>query len=84
MEAENLKVSDLCRTKEFYNAAQHRALRDGSSGENRVVPQAVPSAGPIKVSAGNLCSSDLAGLKWEFGVRLECNRGLRVSGQCDD
>lgn len=48
----------------------------GNTGEGRVVPQAVLSEGPMKVSAGNLCFSDPAGLIREFGVRLECNREL--------
>lgn len=43
----------------------------GNTGENRGVPQAGLSEGPMKVSAGNLC--DVAR---EFGVWLECNRDL--------
>lgn len=45
-----------------------------------MTPQAVLSEGPVKVSAGNLCFSDLASLIRECGVRLECNRISKFQG----
>lgn len=70
LEVENLRVSES-KSSVLLHSTELSEM--GNTGQNRVVPQAGLSEGPMKMSAGNLCFSDLAR---EFGVWLGCNRDV--------